>query len=302
MDYAQKTFDDLRKFVFALPAPSYTVRCVPASGSGPTIPVSYTLRQLLASYRYLRCMNAGDHHAFGRPDSTRYILVDDLDQDALDRLDADQLGPSVIIETSKANHQAWVAVSRDEIPAESATAAAKLLARRYGGDLGSAHAQHVGRLPGLRNRKEQYCTAGRYPLCRLVRATEVPKVHSGAACLLDEVAEMVAASPALSPLTRGACVPTPTDTPTSDMTPDEGRDIYAEAVSEFAARFGPMQSQDRSAVDHAVASWCARRRMSEVDIAAVLLHGSAKAAERGRDYAMRTVLSTLSQSRPRKRQ
>jgi len=43
MDRAQKTFDDLRKFAFALPAPSYTVRCVPASASGPTIPVTYTL-------------------------------------------------------------------------------------------------------------------------------------------------------------------------------------------------------------------------------------------------------------------
>jgi hypothetical protein len=232
VDYAQKTFDDLRKFVFALPARSYTVRCVPATGSGPTIPVTYTLRQLLASYRYLRRMNAGDHHVFGRPDSTRFVLIDDLDRDALDRLDADLVGPSMIIETSKANHQAWIAVSGHEIPDEIATVAANLLARRYGGDLGSAHAQHVGRLPGLRNRKEQYCTAGHYPLCRLVRATDMPKVGSGATCLLDEAAAIAIASPAFPPSTRGACAPTSADAPASDMTPDECREIYAEAVSD----------------------------------------------------------------------
>jgi hypothetical protein len=77
------------------------------------------------------------------------------------------------------------------------------------------------------------------------------------------------------------------------MTPDEGRAIYAQAVSEITARFVGMLGLDRSSVDHAVASWCARRGMNEADIAAVVLHGSAKAAERGAEYARRTARAVM---------
>src|SRR5260221_13707036 len=107
------------------------------------------------------------------------------------------------MEARKETAQGWVAVQWHKHPAETDTAAAKLLARRYGGDLGSAHAQHVGRVPGLRNRKGQYFTPGRYPLCRLVRAAGGPKGGGGGGCLLKESAGTNAPPPPPPPPTPG---------------------------------------------------------------------------------------------------
>ena len=112
----------------------------------------------------------------------RHALTDDLCEDALDQLDADGTR---------------VTLSRDEIEPHVATAAAKLLAQRYGGDPGAANWRQMGRLPGFTNRKEIYCEDGLYPWTGLARPVR-RDVPPGAAMLIAEARELAASTPASS--------------------------------------------------------------------------------------------------------
>ena len=91
------------------------------------------------------------------------------------------------------NHQAWIRVAAGPITTELATAVARVLARRYGGDRNSAVANHLGRLAGFTNRKERYRDAeGRYPWVRVRVVGQ--RVAAAAEALLEEaVAEAPAA-------------------------------------------------------------------------------------------------------------
>ena len=76
---------------------------------------------------WFRAKNANGCHIYGRPNSTRYILIDDVKQEGIRRLKQDGLTPTAITETSPDNFQVWIAASRDELPIPVATQLAKLL-------------------------------------------------------------------------------------------------------------------------------------------------------------------------------
>jgi hypothetical protein len=63
------------------------------------------------------------------------------------------LEPAAVVLTSTDNDQAWVRVSASPIAEDLGTAAARELARRYGGDLAAAKWRQYGRLVGCTNRK-----------------------------------------------------------------------------------------------------------------------------------------------------
>ncbi len=81
------------------------------------------------------------------------LFVDDLAAAAVARLRAEGLAPAVVVESSPGNFQAWVRVSITPIAPALASAAARELAVRYGGDPQSAAWRHYGRLAGFTNRK-----------------------------------------------------------------------------------------------------------------------------------------------------
>jgi MobA/MobL family/RepB DNA-primase from phage plasmid len=119
---------------------------------------------------YLKQENAKGSHIYVRPaphangDSQGLILIDDLDPVMAEELRSKGLEPSVIVETSRKNCQAWVRIS-DRVTREEATQLAKMLAQETGGDFASASYQHYGRLAGFTNRKDKHLDVytGKYP-------------------------------------------------------------------------------------------------------------------------------------------
>ena len=70
--------------------------------------------------------------------------------------------------------------------------------------------------------------------------------------------------------------------------------IYEQVIGELANQFNwLLPILDRSRVDYAVAHNLAMRGVDQIDIAAIILYGSSKAAERGSDYAIRTAMAAI---------
>jgi hypothetical protein len=129
---------------------------------------------------YLAAMNSQGYDIYVRPDRAQgdnkgLVLLDDLDAGKVARLTADGFEPSVVVETSPGNLQAWVRVSADPLTAEEGTAIAKALTERYGADPGAADWCHFGRLAPFANRKAKHAdpTTKQGPLTELKRAVAV---------------------------------------------------------------------------------------------------------------------------------
>ena len=296
---AIKTQNDLIKLQFALPADEWIVQLVPAGENGRPIRDIIPTLKLFSTEQvsWFRARNADEYHIYGRPNSTRYVLLDlDKDGEAVVRqMRMDKFALSALVETSAGKFQAWIAVSREDLPVPVATALGKLIAKRYNGDKGSTNAFHVGRLPGLRNKKLQYRSGpgDGGPLVLLRLARQGPMISDGIDELIRD-AERLAATQSLPPSSAlGACAPTDIDPSRSPLTPYEAR-IYYEAELRYQAKRKnwelPIQKGMRSHADYHVAFGLQYRcGFTTDDIAAVLLHGSEKAAERGMDYVLRTV-------------
>ncbi len=107
-----------------------------------------------ASIAWLKRQNAGGDDIYIRPKgSVGLLFVDDLAAAAVAHLRAEGLAPAVLVESSPGNFQAWVRVAVAPIAPALASAAARELAVRYGGDPQSAAWRHYGRLAGFTNRK-----------------------------------------------------------------------------------------------------------------------------------------------------
>lgn len=279
-----------------LRAEVFTIRCVSAVNERCTVSTSYTIAQFMNAEKFLRHRNANDDHIYGRPESTKYILVDDVDEQGLRWLRDDGLTPVLIVMTSKGNFQAWIKVSNEELSIPLAAASAKLLAVRYDGDEGSADAQHLGRIPGFTNRKEKCRDEhGRY---FWTRAT-IPGygIAPAAASLLADAETMMKRLPcALSVSTCGGVLsPITCMEWRSDMTPEEAVMIHREAANTLAADFQWTDGQrnDRSEVDYHVASRLLRGGLREHDVVAIINYASAKAREKGVVHGLRYAMTTV---------
>jgi hypothetical protein len=244
----------IQEIIFALPSAQWQFRLVPDEEHQGSSVLSfvYTKAGLLRSIGFLRGENKNGYHIYGRPITNRHILVDDLDQDALDQLRDDGLWPNVAVRTSKGNYQAWITISEDEIELAVASAAAKILAKRYGGDFGSTDAKHLGRLPGFTNRKDEYWTEKGYLFTGL-HGKVSRGVPPAAAQLLIEVKKLSASLP--PPWTNGACAPTDIEPSRSPLTPNEASKIYEAELQYQAKRKGwclPIRRGFRSEADYAI--------------------------------------------------
>lgn len=117
----------------------------------------WTSAEIKHAVPWMKRMNWQDNDIYVRPlGSVGLVLVDDLTEAKVTQLARDGLAPAVVVETSPSNFQTWVRVSEVPIAEEVATAAARILAERYGGDSNSADWRHFGRLAGFTNRKKHH--------------------------------------------------------------------------------------------------------------------------------------------------
>ena len=124
------------------------------------------------SIPWLRFENQKGRNIYIRPARTHSLsLVDDVIAASVLRMKTEGFQPALVVETSPCNFQVWLQHGR-VLSKDLSTAAAKALARRFGGDQGSADWRHFGRLAGFTNRKEKYRqTDGYFPYVRLLEAT-----------------------------------------------------------------------------------------------------------------------------------
>jgi hypothetical protein len=117
-------------------------------------------------------------------------LIDDLTPDAVRVMKQDGFTPSLVVETSPQNLQAWVNHGQ-VLPRNLSTLAARALAQRFGGDPGAADWRHFGRLSGFTNRKPKHQGPdGLFPFVHLIDARGVvyPKAGELISALGDQMA------------------------------------------------------------------------------------------------------------------
>jgi hypothetical protein len=120
------------------------------------------------SIPWLRAKNARGAAVYIRPHAEHHLsLVDDLTAPAVRQMKECGFEPTLVVETSPGNFQAWVNHGT-RLDRRTSTAAAKALADRFGGDPGAADWRHFGRLAGFCNRKGQYQRSdGLFPFVRI---------------------------------------------------------------------------------------------------------------------------------------
>ncbi len=263
---------------------------------GRLLPLVLTPDGIMERRAWLERENGRGADVFVRPEgSIGLVLVDDLDVAAVDRLVADELTPAVVVETSPANHQVWVRLSAAPLAPALATAAARELAARYGGDPNSAAWRHYGRLVGFTNRKPKHRRAdGTYPTVRLVTVTG--GIAPAAGSLLDVARRRWTKSPGAlhrsDIVHRMLIVPRRAeDEPLSPL-----GDLYRKDVERLAQRYPAL---DASRLDWMITLSLARAfaDADAAELARAMVEGSPSLRERKSghmaDYVSRTVSKAL---------
>jgi hypothetical protein len=153
--------------------------------------LTLTADRILARLSWLKARNANGVNVNIRPKSSHLVLLDDLATRQIEKMRENGFQPSVVVETSPDNFQAWLDCGED-LSDEEATAMAQLLARRFQSDVRAAGRRHAGRLAGFTNRKpNRRLPNGLYPFVRLHHATA--GVFRHAAALRDEARQQIEA-------------------------------------------------------------------------------------------------------------
>jgi hypothetical protein len=120
------------------------------------------------SMPWLKHRNVHGDHIYIRPSGEHNLsLIDDLSAQSITEMIKTGYQPSVVVETSPHNFQAWLNHGAT-LDKEHSTMAAQALARRFNGDTKAADWRHYGRLAGFTNRKERYMDdSGRFPFVKL---------------------------------------------------------------------------------------------------------------------------------------
>jgi hypothetical protein len=132
--HVEFTRDQIVKWLLSLRADDYIVRLVPDDEHPASLPViseRYSRSQMckLDMTKFFRGRNRDGYNVYGRPDSARFILVDDIGRDALDQMVEDRVRPCRIVCTSRRNYQAWLKLSAEEIEQSVARAAVSTAAQ-----------------------------------------------------------------------------------------------------------------------------------------------------------------------------
>ena len=174
-----RTTEAVRRQIAAMNVPVFEVGLyktdAPGGGEASMIPRTWDVEALVRSIPWLRFQNAQGRNIYVRPKGEHNLsLLDDLTAEAVQRMKTTGFSPAAIVETSPGNFQAWLKHQKS-LPREVSTAAARGLAKEFGGDLGAADWRHFGRLAGFTNRKLKYQgDDGLFPFVRLIEATGMP--------------------------------------------------------------------------------------------------------------------------------
>jgi len=143
------------------------------------------------SMGWLKHENADGKNIYVRPRAEHQLsMVDDLRRDTVQQMFDTGYAPSVVIETSPDNYQAWLNHGKI-LDREHSTAAARALAERFGGDTKAADWRHYGRLGGFTNRKPKHqLEDGKFPFVAVRHAED--KVYDQAESLLWHVDKKIA--------------------------------------------------------------------------------------------------------------
>ena len=151
-----KTELAVSQFLRALRAPSYDIGIGGERGGMLPGHDGLTSEEVLKRLPFLRYRNSRGEHIFVRPAGEHACtLLDDLDAEAVRLLHREGFAPAVVVETSPNNFQAWLRHT-DVLPRALSSAAARVLAARFGGDPGAADWRHFGRMPGFTNPKPKH--------------------------------------------------------------------------------------------------------------------------------------------------
>ena len=99
-----------------------------------------------------------------------FVLIDDLTIENVNRMKADGLESSLLIQTSPDNFQSWVKLSNSNKPLtkKQLLECSRLLTNLYHGDVGAIGSDRIGRLASFTNRKEKHTDPhGHQPYCLL---------------------------------------------------------------------------------------------------------------------------------------
>lgn len=197
-----RTFEAVQDQLNAMGVEVFEVGLFKRGASPEMIPRTWDKATLLKSVPWLKHQNSLGRNIYVRPSGEHPLtLLDDLSTEGIKAMKASGFEPCVVVETSPGNFQAWLNNGR-VLGKEESTAAAKLLASRFGGDPSSADWRHFGRLAGFTNRKARHQAAdGRFPFVRLIEANP-GRVFSEATRL--EIPASRSTAPMSPPLSRPA--------------------------------------------------------------------------------------------------
>ena len=168
-----RTLIAVQKMLAALDAPAYDIGILSDRGMLPGLS-NLSAEGVISRLSLLKAHNARGAHIYIRPAGEhRFTVLDDLNQNGVDRFAGDGYEPCAVVETSLGNFQAWL--KHDGVyPAPLSTFIAQALAKRYSADPSAADWRRFGRLPGFTNCKPKYRKSnGLYPYILLRSATGV---------------------------------------------------------------------------------------------------------------------------------
>lgn len=100
------------------------------------------------------------------------VFIDDISEETLQQMTADNCVPAILIESSPKNLQGWIQLDADKLSASDILNAQRYLSSKYELDSGAHGATQNGRLAGYRNVKPSYAHKKIYT--KLVHAYENP--------------------------------------------------------------------------------------------------------------------------------
>jgi hypothetical protein len=243
---------------------------------------------VLRSIPWLKYQNRDGRNIYIRPKGEHNLsLVDDLTREAVISMARSGFSPTLVVETSPGNYQAWLRHSEQLSKAE-VTAASRALAQRFGGDPGAADWRHFGRLAGFTNRKEKYRdpATGLHPFVKVVEATGL--VYPEAQRFVAEVRRQIEAERDRERERR------------SRAQGNDKRIASGELKSIDAFRANPRYGGDGTRIDLAYATYALSRGATEGQVETALRSRdlSHKGGERRQaDYVERTIKKALQSAR-----
>ena len=288
------TLQAIRRQLAAMPNDLYLVRLI-HHRTRQAFPGErlWTAEQLAsaATVGFLRVRNREGCDVYVQPyagdQNAGYILVD-LDQarpTTIATMRAHGHDPCVVLQTSPGHLQTWIRLSTSPLQPAVATAAGKLLATAYAGDLASTDWRHLGRLAGFTNQKPARRTsAGHAPWVKVVSAQA--GLAPQAEALLQSARASAAPTPALTSRSTATFDSVPATIAASAAT-----ELYQACMERWHIR-QRFPQPDWSVVDYWVARHLLRQRWAPAQVRELLRLASPQFPRRHGDpddYLHRTV-------------